>query len=536
MVSRRRASTVVLSVPWERDQSARTSSGPAIGDISRSWIAIRRANAFTRRSISTIRTSSPKRASRHPRATRSSISRWSTRWRCGRLVISSRLLAAWRCGRRAASRSPARTARCTGRKRRSCQGCGSIRMPCAKRTPITVRPSRRSCSGTLRRRSATIAIRWFDLRASPGCRTTSSPTRRRTGRPTACIAVSAKLESRRAGLSRGVRRLVALFQHFSLPDVRHRSPSRGDLASQNRLGELAQQFGRALMRGALRSASARLTATEVAASKPDRGVRRVFEPHGRGAILVAAVFDAFLTLYKNSIAGLPHRHRHRRPAGRAPPSRPGEPSADEAAGVAGRMLPCASAPSICPPVDITFGDYLRDADRQLRYDGRRRAAVRRPGRAFRRYGIVPEEVGRCRSTACSGVRRQPARRRQGAVLQFVKTWVGDIAVEHEQSRRISSSSWPKRRGLHQYWRTRSPGTVINGIDPRCRSRYSIRPSIRPTSKAGATPVNIELTQRVAVIDPPAERAADAGRLLLHGGCARWSTRSRAKSAMRSESG
>ena len=51
--------------------------------------------------------------------------------------------------------------------------------------------------------------------------------------------------------------LVALFQHFSLPEVlRHQiAATRGDLASQNRLGELAQQFGQAIgKRGALRSA------------------------------------------------------------------------------------------------------------------------------------------------------------------------------------------------------------------------------------------------------------------------------------------
>ena len=51
--------------------------------------------------------------------------------------------------------------------------------------------------------------------------------------------------------------IVALFQHFSLPEVlRHQiAATRGDLASQNLLGELAQQFGQAIgKRGALRSA------------------------------------------------------------------------------------------------------------------------------------------------------------------------------------------------------------------------------------------------------------------------------------------
>jgi hypothetical protein len=55
--------------------------------------------------------------------------------------------------------------------------------------------------------------------------------------------------------------LVALFQHFSLPEVLENqiAATRGDLASQNRLGELAQEFGAAIgNRGALRSAIGRV--------------------------------------------------------------------------------------------------------------------------------------------------------------------------------------------------------------------------------------------------------------------------------------
>ena len=51
--------------------------------------------------------------------------------------------------------------------------------------------------------------------------------------------------------------IVALFQHFSLPEVlRHQiARTRGDLGGQNLLGELAQQFGEAIgSRGALRNA------------------------------------------------------------------------------------------------------------------------------------------------------------------------------------------------------------------------------------------------------------------------------------------
>src|SRR5215217_5998381 len=74
--------------------------------------------------------------------------------------------------------------------------------------------------------------------------------------------------------------IVALFQHFSLPEVLRNqiAYTRGDLASQNRLGELAQQFGQAIgKRGALRSAIGREPNPEDYAT--------VLEPHDRGSIL-----------------------------------------------------------------------------------------------------------------------------------------------------------------------------------------------------------------------------------------------------------
>ena len=104
--------------------------------------------------------------------------------------------------------------------------------------------------------------------------------------------------------------LVALFQRFSLPDViRHQvAATRGDLESQNRLGELAQQFGIGLgKRGRSATRWGASTPSPGSGGGPSRtrtptgGVR---EPHARGALLVAAVFDAFLSIYKSSVADL----------------------------------------------------------------------------------------------------------------------------------------------------------------------------------------------------------------------------------------
>ncbi len=103
--------------------------------------------------------------------------------------------------------------------------------------------------------------------------------------------------------------IVSLFQHFSFPEVlRHQvSKTRGDLARQNILGELAYQFGQATgVRGALRSAIGTVgPGGRWQPHEPRPGeYRSEVQPHARGAHLVAAVFDAFLSIYKSRIADL----------------------------------------------------------------------------------------------------------------------------------------------------------------------------------------------------------------------------------------
>src|SRR5436305_314909 len=111
-------------------------------------------------------------------------------------------------------------------------------------------------------------------------------------------------------LHEGFADIVALFQHFSFaPALRDQiRRTRGDLASQNLLGQLAQQFGQALgSRGALRDALGQVDPAtgQWSPRVPDPAdLQKVREPHTRGAILVAAVFDAFLASYKSRTADL----------------------------------------------------------------------------------------------------------------------------------------------------------------------------------------------------------------------------------------
>jgi hypothetical protein len=159
----------------------------------------------------------------------------------------------------------------------------------------------------------------------------------------------------------GIADIVAIFQHFSFPDVLRNelSATRAELAQPGRLLELARQFGYATGSGqALR------TALDAGPDRaPDRTLyQTALEPHERGSILVAAVFDAFFRIYKRRI-----RDIVRAATGGSGVLPAGELQFDlltlittEAAEAAQDVLTmCLRAFEYVPPVDITFGDYLR---------------------------------------------------------------------------------------------------------------------------------------------------------------------------------
>jgi len=208
--------------------------------------------------------------------------------------------------------------------------------------------------------------------------------------------------------------LVALFQHFSMKDAvlqalrgTHGTLFQSKIAPEMKSGAdgplliaqvetgnpligLADQFGDGIgLHGPLRSA--------IGTPPNSRALETMTEPHDRGSILVAAVFDAFFSVFLRRtddlwrIAGI---------------------SRDEArdvdlhpellarlAGEASHMASdfetlCIRALDYAPAVDITFGDYLRaliTADHDLVRDddlGYRSALID----AFRSRGIRPEGV------------------------------------------------------------------------------------------------------------------------------------------------
>ncbi|HVM13203.1 MAG TPA: S8 family serine peptidase [Egibacteraceae bacterium] len=196
----------------------------------------------------------------------------------------------------------------------------------------------------------------------------------------------------------GLADLVALLQRFTIPQLLENEiqRTRGNIEAESLLGSLATQLGRATGgRAALRDAIGTMHDGAWARREPDPlELDRRVAPHTRGAILVAAVFDAFIAIYKTRTAdllriatggtgalptGALHPDLVRRLAG-------------EAAASAGHVLTmCIRALDYLPPVDLTFFEYLRaliTADFDLVRDDRynyRVAFVE----SFRRWGIHP---------------------------------------------------------------------------------------------------------------------------------------------------
>ncbi|MCS7466838.1 S8 family serine peptidase [Stieleria sp. ICT_E10.1] len=195
---------------------------------------------------------------------------------------------------------------------------------------------------------------------------------------------------------------VAMLQHFTFPElVTHQiANTRGAIdAQENLLVQLASQFGHATgRRMALRDAIGQVTEDGWQLRQPDpHEYETTDESHARGRILVSAVFDAFLSIYKRRTADL-----LRLVTGGTGILSPGAIHPDlvdrlarEVTRSAQHVLTiCIRALDYCPPTDITFGEYLRaiiTADHDLVANddlGYRVSFIE----AFRRRGIYPREV------------------------------------------------------------------------------------------------------------------------------------------------
>lgn len=193
------------------------------------------------------------------------------------------------------------------------------------------------------------------------------------------------------GFHEGFADLIALFQHFSFQEILRNQiqRSQAQLRQPGALVELAQQFGHATgMNRALRSALG---------NRDAKLYTTVTEPHARGSILVAAVFDAFFEVYQRRIKDLLRiatGGTGNLPVGDMHPDLVNRIAAEAAQAAQSILTMCIRAFDYLPPVDIRFGDFLRalvTADYELVATdpfGQRQAMIE----AFRVRGIYAQDV------------------------------------------------------------------------------------------------------------------------------------------------
>ena len=195
--------------------------------------------------------------------------------------------------------------------------------------------------------------------------------------------------------------IVALFQQFSHTEVvkSQLASVRGALEMESLLGNLARQFGRATTgHAALRSAYLKFTPEGSQTLQPDpTAFQSAMEPHDRGAVLLAAVFSAFIAIYRNRTVDLVRLATSGSgilPLGSLHPDLVNRLFEEVSTASQHVLGMCIRALDYCPPVDITFGDFLQAVitadhdtvpDDDLHY---RTAFVE----SFRKWGIYPRRL------------------------------------------------------------------------------------------------------------------------------------------------
>jgi len=332
-------------------------------------------------------------------------------------------------------------------------------------------------------------------------------------------------------LHEGFADIVALMQHFTITSLLEQeiSQTRGDLEAESMLGSLAIQFGQAIgSRGGLREAIGKVDENGkwVRLRPVPSDYKKTLSPHARGAILVAAVFDAFIAIYQSRTADLFRIYTGGTGVLRRGAIHPDlvKRLADEASKSAGHVLKiCIRALDYLPPVDVTFGEYLRGlitADFDLVENDAynyRVAFVE----SFRRRGLFPLDINEpgvdtIRTLSVDTLRWQNfdladlgarkraevARQYEDVVIQLKEYADKCIYMTHRET--LFNETRDQRRRLHASLRrgfTVTPEFARGlGIDPSQRFEvHQLRPALRVSPDGRRIPqVIVSLTQSTLV--------------------------------------
>lgn len=332
---------------------------------------------------------------------------------------------------------------------------------------------------------------------------------------------------------------VAMLQHFTFPELvaDQIRMTQGKLSEkENVLTQLAIQFGFATgQRTALRDATGRLNQGKWLEDAPNPAeYLSKQEPHARGRILVAAVFDAFLSIYRRRTSDLV-----RLATGGSGVLGQGaihpdlvQRLAEEASRAAQHVLTmCIRALDYCPPTDITFGEYLRaiitaDCDVVENDEYQYRVSFIE---AFQRRGIYPRDV---RSLSVESLQWNNIHEEHCAPSAWLRKTVKHlrrVSVRmlyarsryqiFKQERRLRSELHAR---LHEHFSKGGAEGVGDaqflGIDPKQRFEiHSARIAFRPRPDGGIRPqLLIGILQRTQV--PVDLQDTDGAKMDFEGGC------------------
>jgi len=336
--------------------------------------------------------------------------------------------------------------------------------------------------------------------------------------------------------------IVALFQHFSFPEVLRDqiAKTRGDLASQSLLGQLAQQFGQATGRyGGLREAIGRTDESgKWVPLVPDpTAYETTVEPHERGALLVAAVFDAYLAIYRARVSDLIRLATGGSgviPAGALPPDLVSRLTA-EAAKTARHILNiCIRALDYCPPVDLTFPDFLRglitaDVDLVADDDWHYRVAIIE---AFRKRGIYPRELRTVSEKSLCWPNGDELNETARGAIEFFAQELRPLlqATQYKPSRREIFDLAVQFQGrIHALLQSKVAAEIVGNLeavtglrlaapdapDDRGQPRFEVH-AVRPVRRRG--PNGEEINQMVLCITQSRSLYVGGERVVMQGGC------------------